>query len=84
MKRVKEGIVRCTANLNQMIFYVRSMSNTMGGSGPIVPCRFLRLEAEGHPGLREQFWSFLRGPPRCEDAKDIATQMAGIFGLGFE
>ncbi len=43
----------------------------------------LALEAEGHPGLREQFWELATG--RLDTMlKDIFTQMAGHFGLGFE
>ncbi len=39
----------------------------------------LRLEAEGHPGLREQFWELARAASERDMPKDIATQMAGIW-----
>ncbi len=52
----------------------------MGGSGLIGFHEFLRgWKAEGHPGLREQFWELARPPPIRGHAKDIATQMAGIL-----
>ncbi len=40
------------------------------------------VEAEGHPGLREQFWELARPLPiRGMMLRDIATQMAGILAL---
>ena len=55
----------------------------MGGSGLIGFLQILKgLEAEGHPGLREQFWELARATSDTRDMpKDIATQMAGILAL---
>ncbi len=79
MKRVKgEGIVRYSKFRNQDA-HVRKHEH-MGGSGLIGFLQILRLEAEGHPGLREQFWELARAASDTRDMpKDIATQMAGIL-----
>ncbi len=53
----------------------------MGGSGLIGFLQILALEAEGHPGPREQFWELARASDTSGHAKDIATQMAGILAI---
>ncbi len=63
-----------TANLNRMIFYVRSMSTWWSSSGLIGFLQILKgLEAEG---LRERFWEACG--LRYEDMPKI-SQMAGIL-----
>lgn len=83
MKRAKgEGIVRYSKSKPDD-FLRAKYEHMMGGSGLIGFLQILKgLEAEGHPGLREQFWELARAASDTRDMpKDIATQMAGIVAL---
>ncbi len=60
MKRAKGGR-NCEIQQSKPDDFLRAKyEHMMGGSGLIGFLQILMLEAEGHPGLREQFWS-LRG-----------------------
>ncbi len=68
-----------TANLNQMIFYVRSMSTQMGGSGPIGFPDSAGL-AEGHPGLRRaKSWELGEGRLIRVDMPKISHADGRVF-----
>ncbi len=76
MKRAKGEGVWDTANLNQMIFYVKY--ELMGSSG-LIGLQILK-------GLRRKATGLRAVLGACEipirgHAKDIATQMAGILAL---
>lgn len=64
-------------------FLRAKFEHMMGGSGLIGFLQILKgLEAEGHPGLREQFWELARTASEERDMpKDIAIRMASILAL---
>ncbi len=82
MKRAKgEGIERYSKSKPD--FHAKGRIYMMGGSGLIGFPQILKgLEAEGHPGLREQFWSLRGGRLRYEGhAKDSRHWDGRYFGL---
>ncbi len=50
----------------------------MGGSGLIGFLQILRLEVEGHPGLREQFWELARA---ASDTRDTPRRWSVFLAL---